>query len=371
MPSKIKKSGRIRWKGRVQKQGLVRQKLFDTKAEALKWEAAERENDWSKTDTAFSLGEWAQQYLDYAQKFSEKAFSEKRKAFSEFFAAKDAKGKPVIDPAADVHSLTPGKVLTVLQVQFRNRSGYAANKDRKNLVAAWNWGVKYLGLPTPNPCLVDRFPEQRQPRYVPPEEDFWKVFELVSGQDRVMLLTFLHLGARRGEVFRLTWQDVDFAQGRIRLATRKRRDGTLEYDWLPLTNELKSELLWWWENRTFRQSQHVFVCEDQTAFTKDCYGEPFKYRYRFMGKLCEKAGVQLFGFHAVRHLTASILYSLGKPVGVIQSILRHKSAATTERYLRSLGLEETRSALEDLSGRGPAKVIPIKEHLKAQSAGGA
>ncbi len=343
MPSKIRKNGRTRWKGRVQKDGLIRQKLFETKAEALKWEAEQREADWSKTDTAFSLGEWAQQYLDYSQKFSDKAYGEKVKAFKEFFAARNRKGKVIVDPKADVTSLTPGKVLETLQVQFKSRSGYAANKDRKNLVAAWNWGMKYLGLPAPNPCLVDRFPEERHPRYVPPEEDFWKVFELTSGQDRLMLLTFLHLGARRSEVFKLTWADIDFGQQRIRVGTRKRRDGTLEYDWLPMTNELKAEMLWWWENRTFKQHTHVFLCEDQTAFTREHYGKPFKYRQHFVKNLCERAGVQSFGFHAIRHLTASILYKMGKPVGVIQAILRHKSPSTTERYLRSLGLEETRS----------------------------
>jgi hypothetical protein len=31
------------------------------------------------------------------------------------------------------------------------------------------------GLPTDNPCLVERFPEIKQPRYVPSEKDFWKV----------------------------------------------------------------------------------------------------------------------------------------------------------------------------------------------------
>ncbi len=33
----------------------------------------------------------------------------------------------------------------------------------------------------------------------------------------------------------------------------------------------------------------------------------------------------------------------------MQAILRHKSPKTTERYLRSIGLERVREALEDLS----------------------
>jgi integrase len=75
-----------------------------------------------------------------------------------------------------------------------------------------------------------------------------------------------------------------------------------------------------------------------------------------MKKLCKKAKVKPFGFHAIRHLTASILYKKGNPVSVIQAILRHKSPNTTTRYLRTLGLEDTRSALEE-GLKMPAKVI--------------
>jgi len=359
MPSKIKKGGRIRWMGRIQKQGKIKQKLFDTKVDALTWETEQRQSDWSKIGTAYSIGEWAQDYMDYARKFSAKTYGEKRKTFKEFFAVRNEQGKPVVDPAARVETLASGMVLRVLQTQFEKRSGYAANKDRKNLVAAWNWGVRYRAMPQPNPCLVDKFPEQRVPRYVPPEEDFWKIYELTSGQDQVMLTAFLYLGARRGEIFRLAWEDVDFANCRIRLSTRKRQGGTLEYDWLPMTKELKKQLLWWWEARTFKRSEYVFVCEEGYDFCRDHYGKPFQYRHQFMKRLCERAKVKPFGFHGIRHLTASILFRLGHPVSVIQAILRHQSASTTERYLKSLGLEETRSALESLSERR-GKVIHIQ-----------
>ena len=87
-----------------------------------------------------------------------------------------------------------------------------------------------------------------------------------------------------------------------------------------------------------------------------------------MARLCEKAQVTPFGFHGIRHLIATRLYHMSKPLGAIQSILRHKSAATTERYLKSLGLEETRVHLEDLCDmRKPVKEDPGKAASESRS----
>jgi integrase len=79
-----------------------------------------------------------------------------------------------------------------------------------------------------------------------------------------------------------------------------------------------------------------------------------------MRRLCEKAKVKPFGFHAVRHLTASILYRKGYSLGHVQAVLRHKNPNTTSRYLRSLGIEQVREALEE-GLKKPAKVIKIRK----------
>jgi integrase len=74
--------------------------------------------------------------------------------------------------------------------------------------------------------------------------------------------------------------------------------------------------------------------------------------------------VKEFGFHAIRHLTASILYHNGCSVSLIQRVLRHKNPTTTNRYLQSLGIEAVRKGLEE-GLRGPAKVIDISARKKA------
>jgi integrase len=91
------------------------------------------------------------------------------------------------------------------------------------------------------------------------------------------------------------------------------------------------------EDRSIKAAD-VFVCLESTPFCEQYKGQPSGKRLQFMLRRCDRAGVKRFGFHAIRHLTASTLYRAGYPSVVIQQILRHQRATTTNAYLRSRGL---------------------------------
>jgi integrase len=59
-----------------------------------------------------------------------------------------------------------------------------------------------------------------------------------------------------------------------------------------------------------------------------------------MPELCKNAGVRYFNFHALRHSGASVMDSLGVPIGSIQRILGQEQRKTTEIYLQSIGDSE-------------------------------
>ena len=304
-----------------------------------------------------SLLEWATAYLEYAEeKFVKSTFEEKRYAFKLFFL------HPGVDPLQPAVELTPKVILDYLQDQAKKRSGNGANKDRKNLRAAWQWGSIYLVLPKDNPFdSVQKFAEVRNERTVPSMEDFWKVFNIAdNAQDRLMLFALLHTGARRDELFRLRWKDIDFVEKRIRLYTRKNEIGEWKAAWLPLSEDL--EQMFREHQKTTGFLRFVFLNKNESDDSQQWI--PYLYRQHWLKRLCIKAGVKQFGFHGVRHLFASILAANNRPLVEIQQMLRHGSITTTARYIHTLesGNREVLSVLPSLENREEKKENALKAH---------
>lgn len=365
MPTQTLRRGKTRWRAVVKTGGkIVASKWFGSGPKeykaALLWEESWKREE-LKSETLLKEPEplaWAVSYLEDAKRrCAGRTFWEKRTAMAKLLEH--------IGEGRTLAEITPRVALGFLQGQADTRSGHAANRDRKNLAAAWKWGRKFMdGFPAvDNPFLaVDKFPEERSPRYVPPEEDFWRVLEVAQGQDRVMLTAYLYTAARREELFRLKWADVDFKNNTLRLFTKKTRGSSWRADCLPILPELRQALVWWWDARPYKTAEHVFTCLEDTPSKNHVPGGPFKSRQHLMPRLCKRAGVKPFGFHAIRHLRAVMLYKGGALVHEIQLWLRHESASTTERYLKSLGLDLNRLREAATRNAGPAKVIAFAQN---------
>jgi integrase len=339
MPYFDKKSQK--WRACRMIAGQRKSKLFQTKKEAKEWEVQQNEEEWAKeTIPTTSCLEWATEYLDMAKgRFATKTYKEKQAVLKAFLKA--------VDPEMPAERTSPQDALRYLGHQARERSGHAANKDRKNLMAAWSWGKKYLGLPKENPFDVERYPEERKARYIPPPEDMETILANETGETRTFLLAMLHTAARRGELLRLKWGDVDFHQGTIRLSTRKRQGGSLEHDQIPMTEELCQELKKH-RSKVHLRSLYVFSNEE---------GNPYTNRQHLMKRICKRNRVTYFGFHAIRHLSASIMDRASVPTSTIQAILRHKSRTTTDRYLHQL--RGVRADLNGVFGKKDGRLIKM------------
>jgi len=127
----------------------------------------------------------------------------------------------------------------------------------------------------------------------------------------------LFTGMRRGEIFRLMWDDVDFERGFITI--RNPKGGRTQV--IPM-NDAAREVL---EKRPRRDSPYVFPGRD---------GERRSDVNHQVRRLCDKAGIprDFRPLHGLRHVYASMLASSGKvDMYPLQRLLTHKSPQMTQR----------------------------------------
>ena len=302
--------------------------------------------------------QWANAYLEECQRRNvPTTFRRKRDGFKRFIgylAKTDG-----FAPGMPVEAFGRPEARLYLAMQRDQRGPNCSNKERKTLTTAWKWGAEYLdGFPRDQADPFrncQRYAEIRTPRYIPTEEDFWKVYAVAPKREQMLLTCYLNLAARKSELLRLRWDDdVDFARNTVTLATRKTRTGEIKRVAMPMNAEVREAMLWLWENRE-GTSGHVF-----TSPFEPYIGQPYKAAAHVMPRLCAHAEVKLFGFHSIRHLAATILAQEGKSLFSIQHSLRHEKQSTTDIYLHELGaFKEVADALGSLSGRCPGKVLPF------------
>jgi integrase len=132
---------------------------------------------------------------------------------------------------------------------------------------------------------------------------------------RALLITALHTGFRRGELFNLTWHDVDFKQGIIRVVHTKngeRRES-------PMSATLWATLL-----RLPRRldSDHIFP---------GTMGHGLVDIRKQFGRALIEAGIAGFVFHDLRHTFASHLVMSGVDLMTVKEFLGHKDIKMTMR----------------------------------------
>jgi integrase len=125
----------------------------------------------------------------------------------------------------------------------------------------------------------------------------------------------LYTGLRRGELFKLTWDDVDFTRSLITL--RDPKGGKTQT--IPISNQAIEVL-----KGLTPDSPFVFPGKNGQQRTD------FKGPWQRIRKAAGLPGN--FRFHGLRHHFASALVSAGYDLLVVQKLLTHKDSRTTQRY---------------------------------------
>lgn len=147
----------------------------------------------------------------------------------------------------------------------------------------------------------------------------------------VMALT---TGARRGELLKLTWSDIDFDKGLATCRDTKNGDNRL----LPLPQITRDTL------KPFRGVGSALVFPSERKPRK-----PMEFRKLWNNALAQ-AGIENFRFHDLRHSAASYLVMGGATLHETAEVLGHRSIQTTKRYAH-LSTDHKAALTERLLGK--------------------
>lgn len=185
-----------------------------------------------------------------------------------------------------------------------------------------------------------------------------KLVDVCGEKIKPMVIAALHTGMRQGEIIKLKWSDINFNRRFImidRTKNNEKRD-------IPMSAYLTDMLL---ELKQKSQSAYVFANSSGKSWSR--FGS---IRKQFDDAM-EKAEIEDFHFHDLRHTFASHLIMGGFDLLTVKELLGHKSLEMTLRYAH-LSSDHKRLAVDSVIGskfgtnlaqNGNAKILAVQSML--------
>jgi len=228
------------------------------------------------------------------------------------------------------------------QVLLPKKTKNLFNKRRKDLHAFFEYAKDFHGLRLNPVAPIKKIPLDRKNQPMPTHGEYAKLLLKVGpGQDRNLIVTIAESGARRSEVFRITWSDdVNFNNRLLRLGNRKNRARVMKYRQIPMSDDLFDVLK---DQLKMRLPQSDYVFQNKAVWMDKNgkivrkhpnYGGRFTARRKFIRGICKRATVKPMGFHSLRRYFASKLVEQGEDLETIRGLMGHHAVSVTDRYIQ-------------------------------------
>ncbi len=161
------------------------------------------------------------------------------------------------------------------------------------------------------------------------KEEIRLLLNTLKGRDRIAVSLGLCFGLRLCELFRLRWDEIDFAKGLLTVNRKKKDEKVL----IPLPKVLIAELR---NYAAISTGNRLF--NDQSA---GAYGKYFRALKRKLNRLLS-GNITLM---SLRHTFAVRLLLAGESIDFVRSVLRDTNNTVTEKYARIIHLRKSPDGL--------------------------
>lgn len=209
------------------------------------------------------------------------------------------------------------------------------------LNTARNWGYICEGVSVSRLVLPERKVKQQARTFTP--EQAKAIIELAQEPYRTMFAIAAYAGLRAGEIMGLSVEDVDLTRGVLNI--RK----TAWYGKIQTAKSIESE-------NTIPIAEHLaqmlrgFIGDRREGILfLNRAGKPYfanSVVWKKLWPLCDALGIQRAGFHAFRHMHATLLLETGASPKVTQRQLRHADSRVTLDHYAHLIDSSHREAVE-------------------------
>ena len=249
-----------------------------------------------------------------------------------------------------LNALHPGKIQEFLndlkERGFSRRHIINIHSTLSNALKYAIYPLQYIKTNSAQYVKIPKIEREPRKRIILCSEDWERIIKRFpfGNKYHIPLIIGYYTGMRIGEVFALTWEDVDFETNEISVTKTMNRLPNREWAFgepktkssvrtikigNTLANILKKEkvrqnqnaLLYGEYYKYFNGVKLICVCEDGSMLTTDS----FKYCSRVIH---HELKIE-FDFHSLRHTHATILVENGAPIKDVQKRLGHEKIETT------------------------------------------
>ena len=204
------------------------------------------------------------------------------------------------------------------RMERKKHSPSTRNRHLAHLSSMFNKGKEW-GLATENPASrINPLREVGARMRFLVEGEITRLLKAASKKLRSLLITALHTGMRKGEIVNLKWPDVDFKNKIITVQESKSGKKRM----IPM-------------DETLYEALRVLPSRFKRGYIFPSPVKPDKPWYDFRKRFesaKQKAGIDDFRFHDLRHTFASHLAMNGVDIKTVQELLGHASLTMTMKY---------------------------------------